>query len=72
MKPCKTINIPTTDNTQLECEDFINSKCTLVVGLSPEVRTYFGLQETPTLNDVLTTLALSLKDARERIINLEG
>ena len=72
MKPCKTINIPTTDNTELECEDFVNSKCTLIIGLDPGVRTYFGLSETPTLNEVLETLATSLKDARERIVTLES
>lgn len=71
MKPCKQINIPSVDNSELPCEEYTNSKCVQVIGLSSEIRTYFGLGPTPTLNEVMESIALSLKDARQRIITLE-
>ena len=70
-KPCQDISIPTVDNTELACDEFVNSLCIKVLSLDSNIRTYYGLGTEPTLNEVLTALATSLIDARDRIATLE-
>jgi hypothetical protein len=72
MKPCKQISIPNVDNSEILCDgEYTNSKCVEIIDLSAELRVYFGLNDTPTLNEVLTAYGLSIIDARTRINTLE-
>jgi len=71
-KPCKQISIPNTDNTLLDCDgEYTNSKCVEIIDFPAELRVYFDLDETPTLNEVLIAYGLSIIDARTRINTLE-
>ena len=68
-KICTQTNIPQVDNELPACEDgYINSDCVIFT----DVISYLGLPEDSDLTTVINTLILSLQDARNRIISLEG
>lgn len=64
---CKKINIPTVDNEDIECNKYINSKCVRVTELENEVKVFFGLDDNPSLNTVLTKIMNSLIELRNSL-----
>lgn len=64
---CKNINIPTVDNSKIECENFVNSVCVKVTKLPTELKVFFGLGENPDLNTVLYKIMNSLIELRSRL-----
>ena len=64
---CGQINIPTTDETPLPCEEFTSDRC----ATHEAALTYLGLPENTTLDVVIETLLLSLIDVRNRTVILE-
>lgn len=71
-KPCQQVVIPTVDNTEMECEQFYNSKCIQMIDLPSDIRLYFGWGETETLNEVIEDIARRTMSNTQRIVTLEN
>lgn len=65
---CGQTNIPNTDETTLECNEFISTGCSI----HKAAISYLGLEENTTLDVVIEALMLSLIDTRNRLSILEG
>src|SRR5690606_20384770 len=65
-------SIPEIDDTNIPCELFTDGDCITLAGLSTVVETYFSLGDASTLTEYAESLALSLIDARQRIVSLEN
>jgi hypothetical protein len=72
MKTCQTTTIPTVDNTELECEDFHNSKCVQMIELPNDINIYFGWGDTPTLNEVVEYISTRIISLTERVTTIEN
>lgn len=65
---CGQVNTPTTDTTPILCEEFRSARCTLY----EDAIAYLGLPVNTPMNEVIKALVLSLTDARNRLLVLEG
>lgn len=68
MSNCGQVVTPTTDTTPITCEEFISARCTLY----EDAIAYLGLPINTPMNEVIDALVLSLTDARNRLLVLEG
>ncbi len=65
---CKEVNIPTTDNTPLDCPTFILDKCLIV----PEGNTFLATNDNDDLEEYHEKLVEKLIVQDQRILVLEG
>lgn len=68
MSICKPVNVPQPDNSEMECDSFIKTKCVI----KEDAISYLNLPANSTLEDILAAYLASLIDARNRIHNLEN
>lgn len=65
---CQPYETATTDNTPLECNEFLSDTCVIRAAAIE----YLELPANSTQNQVTTALVASLENARNRIAVLEG
>ena len=68
MPSCGQTNIPQTDNTQIECEEFISSNCVVY----PEAILAFGLQAGLPLTTIITELVKRIRQDQLAITQLKA
>lgn len=68
MAKCTQVNNPQTDNTPLECEDFISEACIIIDEAVP----FLGTEDNETLKNFLIRLVDKIKSQQYAILNLEN
>lgn len=63
---CNQVNIPTTDNTDIPCEEYVNAECVIV----PDAIPFIGSTDNDSLDDVIALLVAKIKQQQQIINNL--
>lgn len=68
MSNCKPVNIPTVDNTELPCGEYINDECII----REEPILFIGSPENSSLETIINLMVEKMKKQQQLIINLRA